>query len=97
MKSVVVGWACMFMCIVTFITMGNIQYNANTAIAIENAANEASYEAMTTLAEDGRITTDQQLEAEFMQGAGVMLHNNISDSDKVTEHKANAKELVEEE
>lgn len=73
MRSTVTGFATLFMAIFTFITMANIQFNADANIEIETAANEAAYATMTTLLYDDTIKTDADMREEFMRESGLLL------------------------
>jgi hypothetical protein len=54
--------------------------NANIAIAVNEAANEAAYQSMLALMERDEITTNQQLEKDFVKNAGLILSGNLPES-----------------
>lgn len=76
MRSVIVGLGSLYMCILVFVICAMIQMNANIAVEITEAANEAAYQSMLALTEDDSISTDEQLEKNFMQNAGKMLEGS---------------------
>lgn len=76
MRSVVVGFGSLYLCIIVFVICAMIQINANTTIEITYAANEAAYQSMIALMEDDTISTDEQFEQEFVKNAGIMLEGS---------------------
>lgn len=73
MRSVIAGMGSLYLCIIVFVICAMIQMNANITIEITNAANEAAYQSMLSLTERDTISTDKQLEKDFMRNAGLML------------------------
>lgn len=61
------------MAVITFVTMANIQLNANAAIEIETAANEAAYTTMSTLLYGDTIKDDEDMKKEFIKESGLLL------------------------
>lgn len=76
MRSVIVGMGSLFMCILVFVICAMIQMNSNIALELNEAANEAAYQSMLSLTEDDVISTDEQLEKNFIQNAGLMLEGS---------------------
>lgn len=76
MRSVIVGLGSLYMCMLVFIICAMIQMNANISVEVTEAANEAAYQSMLALTEDDSISTDEQLEKNFMQNAGLMLEGS---------------------
>ena len=80
MRSVIIGLGSLYMCMLVFVICAMIQINANISVEVTEAANEAAYQSMLALTEDDSISTDEQLEKNFMQNAGLMLEG----SDRLT-------------
>lgn len=76
MRSVVIGFGSIYLCFVVFVICATIQINANAAVELTNAINEASYQAMIALTEDDSISTDEQLEQYFIRNSNLMLEGS---------------------
>lgn len=75
MRSAITGLGVMYMCVLIFVICATIQMNANIAVQVSEAANEAAYLSMLSLTERDEISTDEQLEEEFVKNANLILEN----------------------